>query len=616
MNRRVIARTIGDVSLLPKSRRARAGLWIGLLLAAGAWLVGAVHAVIVARSEAQAGLDALDAAKQQLSPQDFLRGRGRDRLAVARAHFAQAHDEASSLLFLPVRYLPYLGRQMRSVEGLSGGATKVLDVGIEALTEAKAVVDSTHEPKGPQRIAFVRKLGGIAERASHELDGVSIGPGEALLGPLQHAHDRFAKQLGDLRSNVTGLADASGAFASFLDGSRYLVIAANNSEMRVGSGAFLSMGEMTNRNGHFTLGPMRTALDYMLRKGAVDPASVDADLAARWGFMRPADDFREVAVTGRFDAVAPLVLKMWQARTGHRLDGVLVLDPVALRSLLTAVGPVVVDGVTYTANNLLPEVFVNQYRGLRLGPFESREQARRERLSGIARAAIGKLEHGHWDTVKLVDAMRGATLGRHILLWSQRSLEERGWRGARLDGRLPADGLLLSIHNRGGNKLDQFLPATATLTTTLAADGHTDCTLSVDISNVTDLAHGNLPPYVLGPYPGEKGAAAGRYLGWVVAELPRDAYQSTMDLDGVRVTHLVTAGSDGPDHRVVAAAGSWDAGSHHVVTVHFHLPKGDRSIEIEPDARALNPALGGRPAVEWHFQDRLFGAGERHTVAW
>lgn len=597
------------------SRRVRALVILAVGLVVAVWGALAVRALVDARREAQAGLDVLDAARAQLTPQDFLQGRGRDRLAQARVHFAAAHRDVATPLFAPLKLLPYVGRQVRSVEGLSGGATKVLDVGINALTDAKAAVDAAQQPRGAQRIALVRRLGTVADRASARLDRVSIGPGRALIGPLQRAHDRFAAQLGDLRANVAGLADASKGFASFLTSSRYLVIAANNSEMRVGSGAYLSLGEMTTRGGRFDLGRMRSATDLMPPKGAVQPAAFDQDLAARWGFMQPADDFREIAVTSRFDAVAPITLAMWKARTGRALDGVLVLDPVALRALLRAVGPVVVDGIRYDENNLLQQVFVEQYRGLNVDPAQLPQQQRRERLSAIARGAIQQLERGKWDAVTLVDAMREATLGRHVLLWSKRPVEQRGWQGAKLDGRVPPDGLLLAVHNRAGNKLDQFLPTDATLRTTIARDGSTEAQLAVRLRNVTDLTRANLPTYVVGPYPRTPGAAAGRYIGWVVVELPRNAYDNTMDLDGRRIDRLVTAGRDGPDHRVLAAKVVVDPGASATVTVHFRLPKGTRSLELAPTGRVLNPALG-RPATLWQAGGASFGDGAGRTVRW
>ncbi len=604
-----------NVVLFPKSRRGRRMVWFGIALLAIAWITFAVRGVLLARNEANAGLDALDAAKAQLSPQDFLQGNGRDQLEIARAHFAKAHSYIDTPLFMPIKWMPYVGRQIDAVQGLAGGATKVLDVGIKALDDAQSIVKSTHQPQGAQRIALVRRLGDIAQVAGAALDRVSIGPGHALVGPLQDAHDRFADQLLKLKDNIGGLGAASQGFASFLTHSNYLVIAANNSEMRVGSGAFLSLGEMTTVSGHFTIGELKPAISLLPKPGSVDPASVDRDLAARWGFMQPTGDFREVAVTGRFDVVAPLALKMWKSTTGHSLDGVLVLDPVALKAMLVAVGPVTVNGVQYDEHNVLQQVFVEQYRGLTLDPTHFTQEARREQLSAIARAAITKLETGHWDTVKLVDAMRGATLGRHILAWSDRAVEERGWQGAHLDGGLPADGLMLGIQNRAGNKLDQFLPTDATFDAALAPDGSSDCTISLSIQNDTNLAD-HLPNYVIGPYPGTFGGAPGRYIGWVVLELPGGAFQSTVDIDGKRVTRLVAAGADGSGNRVVAALTSWDPGQHHDVTVHFRLPKGDRSVEIQPSARALNPRFGGRAAVTWHFGTETFGDGQHHTVTW
>ena len=43
------------------------------------------------------------------------------------------------------------------------------------------------------------------------------------------------------------------------------------------------------------------------------------------------------------------------------------------------------------------------------------------------------------------------------MLWSSASGEQAGWTAVQVAGTLKPNSMLLGVHNRGGNKLDQFL---------------------------------------------------------------------------------------------------------------------------------------------------------------
>src|SRR5439155_12845771 len=133
------------------------------------------------------------------------------------------------------------------------------------------------------------------------------------------------------------------AVAGLLGGPhRYLVFAANNSEMRAGSGMFLSVGVMTTSNGTIELSDMEPTGDLPVPPGKVP---ISGDLAARWGWIKPTEDFRNLMVSPRFDLMAPLAAQMWQAVGRPPVDGVLALDPIMLRAMLAATGPVDVNGL-------------------------------------------------------------------------------------------------------------------------------------------------------------------------------------------------------------------------------------------------------------------------------
>jgi hypothetical protein len=333
---------------------------------------------------------------------------------------------------------------------------------------------------------------------------------------------------------------------------------------------------------------------------------IGGDFAKRWGWLEPNREWRNLASSPLFPSQASLASKMWTALGKPPVDGALALDPIALRALIQATHPVRVEGKQYGPNNVLGEIYLNQYSGI-VGYPEN--QVRRDRLSQIARAAIQNLE-GDFETVDLVDALRGAADGRHIMGWSRKRVEQLGWSAAGIAGTVERDSLLLGVHNRGGNKLDQFLNVTAALATKPDSLG-TAVTVGVRMQN---SAPEGLPQYVSGPYPNAIGSREGLYQGLLVAELPalaRDMYITGPD--GKRLP-LVAVGRDG-DAWVVSAYVEAARGAVARATVHFRLPPGARTIQVEPSARV--------PAIEWGY-----GAGgaekavdqwrdeAAHDVAW
>jgi hypothetical protein len=279
---------------------------------------------------------------------------------------------------------------------------------------------------------------------------------------------------------------------------------------------------------------------------------------------------------------------MWKAKTGTDVDGVLVLDPVALQTLLAATGPVVVDGKQYDQGNVLDEIYIRQYYGIT--GFPSNEE-RRDRLSAVARAALARLNEPGWKAADLVESLKRAVFGRHVLAWSKDPTEQRGWSAAKLSGELGDDSLLLGVVNAGGNKLDRFLDARAELTVDPAASG-AKTQLVVKLQNA---AKEGMPQYIDGPYPGLAGARAGLYRGLLVVELPNGAREvSVVDAAG-RPVQPAVAGPDGRNG-TVAVAFDLDRGAQTSFTVRFTTRPGERGFDIESSARV--------PPVRWAYDNR------------
>ena len=297
--------------------------WIvvcGVLLVVAAWgAVVAVHLWSAYRHD-QRGLAALTAVRSNLDPATLTASATERSLRAAAAEFSSADAALSGPLIAPVTVLPVLGRQIRSARSLSAAAEQVSTIGSNFLVQVHDVLDQPHGP-GPQRVQSLRHLSALSLAASLRLNAIDTGPSHALVGPLAGKHDEFVTQLNDARIRLAKAAGVSVVVANILQGPQnYLVLAANNAEMRAGSGSFLEVGVADTADGSLHLGEFGPSGQLALAPGQV---TVTGDLQRNWGWLKPGVDWRNLGLTPQFDVTAPLAAQMWAARTGQQVDGVL-----------------------------------------------------------------------------------------------------------------------------------------------------------------------------------------------------------------------------------------------------------------------------------------------------
>ena len=561
---------------------------LGLIAAGVLWFVAAAVMLWQARQAIESGIDRLEEARDLLSPGDLVQGEGRPVLEAAERDFARARDLAGSPILAPFGFVPLLGAQVRSIESQTAAAAEVVGVGLDAMAEADAVFATTPQA-GPERVAMIQEVGQIATRAEDRLSGVDLGSDFFLVGPIGDARAEFADRLADIRGSLGDSRLAADGFAQFLQGpSRYLLLAANNAEMRAGSGMWLSVGVLTTEDGVTTVGELAPTGDLVLPAGAV---ATPPELAERWGFMAPTRDLRNTAVTPRFEVTAPLAAEMWAAATGDTVDGVMVVDPLALQALLAAEGGVEVPGVgLLDAENVLPFVFLDQYRAT--GDLDADQQARRDQLGAVARSTLTALDVRPWEPAALADELGPAAAGRHVLAWSQDPVEQLGWEAAGVAGAVGPDSLLVSLLNTSGTKLDQFV----TVEGEIDPDGGA-VTVQLTIRNDAPVGE---PAYVLGPFPGT-GLPEGTYRGILAITVPGAAGDVRLDGGGP----LVVDGPDGPT-RVIGVEVQLARGEEVSITVTFDAP-GDELV-VEPSARV--------PPISWRVGDLEWTDDQSEHVQW
>ena len=577
----------------PRRRRVR---WLvgGLVAALAIWLLGSTIVVWQARSSTLDGLHQLNDVRTQLSPAQLLAGEGNQALTRALQDFTAGHDHATSVVLAPWHVVPLVNENVRSADTLTAAAVRVTAVAQRAARAFEQVVHS-HPATGAARLALLDQLQRIAVTAQQGLSPLKLGPDFFLVAPLGDARNEFLHHVENLLSAFVDVQRAAAGLHELLQGPRqYLLLAANNAEMRAGSGMFLSASVATFGDGTVSISPTRPIVDVNLAPGRV---AVPPQLAALWGWVNPTQEWRNLATTPRFDETGPLAAQMWAAATGQTVDGVLVVDPVAMQALLAAQGPINAAGQTFNAGDVLQYLLLGQYQGISIGDPQA---VRRDAIGAVAQAAVDTLNSRPWTASALLTQLADVGRGRHVLAWGRNPLEEQAWQAAGIDGALHTNSLAVSLLNVAGDKLDQFIHVDATLAVTSASGGAHDATLTLRMRNE---APSGLPSYVAGPYPGS-GLSAGEYQAIVAVNAPAaSSLPRFQDL-----SPQLVAGVDGPTKASAAGFLQIPAGTSRTVTLHFELPAGFSSLLIEPSARV--------PPITWHFGHMTWQDLRSEHVAW
>jgi len=425
-----------------------------------------------------------------------------------------------------------------------------------------------------------------------------LGPDQALIGPLAHERSTFIGDLTQVQTTLARTSEAASSAAAILQGpGTYLLLAGNNGEMRSGSGAFEEAGIITTGDGELHLSGMVPTSSLILPPGAV---TVGGDLAARWGWLLPGVDWRNLGLTPQFDVNGPLAAQMWKANTGQSVDGVLAIDVQGLQDLLDVTGPVTTDtGQVVSSSDVDQLLLHDQYVGETYG---SDSTARVDELSTLASATLHALENRPYKLHTMADALSSAAEGRHVLLWSADPRTEAAWSGAGVSGQLQPSSLMAGMINRGGNKLDQYLSEQVSLRLT-AHGSQTDGSLTMTFANHTPPGQS---PFIAGPFPG-LGTVYGEYIGIATVNLPGYA----RDITSPSARSVVASGPEGPTI-VEGATMSILEGATRSVTFHFVLPEAHGSMTVVPSAR-IGPATW---TVKGSAGTSTFEDDAPHTISW
>jgi hypothetical protein len=488
-----------------------------------------------------------------------LEARGADAAAALRS--ADRIATTSSWLSALAR-VPGVGPQVKALRELTGAGTRIARLADEGINRLTQLADA--RPQGQSaRTGLLDAAAADLRWLSAEVTAIEVPGRSRVAFPILDARRRLRRSLQSAdaalqRSAVT----LRGIRASLMGPTRYLLLAANNAEMRGAGGMPLQIGVVRLADGNIEGEAFFPSGDLLLDESVPVPPALEQ----LYGWLAPGQEWRNTSSSANFEAVAPLFAAMAEKAGLGVVDGVMQVDVVALRELLRAVGPVQSRGRSYAADDVGPVLLHEIY----LGRID--HGRRRNALGQLALDIATVLQTRSIRNGALVRALTGAARGRHVMAWSRQPEQQAAWQALGVTGGLRPDAVLVAVQNHGGNKLDWFVRPSVRVTVD-ERRAATTVQLDIDLPNPTPQGLGT---YVGG---GRPSLPYGAYRGLVTAYLPDAARRVRIHPGPPNVV-----GQDGP-MKVIAVRVDVPRGSKRTVTIEFVLPRRVSKLEILSSGR-------------------------------
>lgn len=449
-------------------------------------------------------------------------------------------DAQTALHAWPLRQLgaaPLLGRDVRLASSVAAGA----EATVTATRAATAALADLRAGRlsGGALIAAADSLQRLADVAAGSASRVRMTRPIVLDRQRLEFLDAAERAAGTARGLAQGVRLTARLYGSPRPARLFLAFQ-NPAELR-GTGGLI--GQYGILEGGPT-GPQLTKVETyqaLNRRAAAAALPMGRLLAYPDGVGDVPNVWSSVNLAPHLPEVGKRIVELYQRTVGPSLDGVVVLDPLAVAEMLKVSGPLSVAGTRIDASNVADLTLVQAYVR-----FADDRTARRRFLADVARQTFARLHRVlAQDPEGLVRALAAAARGRHIQIYAvnagvQEALVELGVAGS---AAAPAHGdYLLPVGvNTAANKLDAFLERELRYEVHLGPDGSARTSVGIRLRNTVQL--GRLPRYVVGPYDHRFRAGEHRLYQTVYLAGEYEFSRATLD------------------HRPVAAAAGADVGA-------------------------------------------------------
>jgi Protein of unknown function (DUF4012) len=504
------------------------------LIAVVILLVLALPPALSARRHLQEGRAAMEQGRAQL-----MAGDGADSVASferADAEFSLAAEASRQLPLRVMGWIPVLGRTPDAITGLAVAGQDLADASAELarrVEELPGGLAGLAPSEGMVPVARYAEAGDAVGEAAAAvglaLDRLEETPGSLLLAPVREARREALDELGQADDSLRTASLMLSGLPGFLGADeprQYFFGAQSPAELRGTGGLMGAYAILTVDRGRFSFSefsPIQLLRDF-------DPSEVPAPSAE---FSRIYDQYggagfwQNINMTPDFPSAGRAILGTYEEATGKKLDGVMMVDPFALRALLAETGPTRIPGLGVTVDEETVVPFIsNRAYGLIEDPAE-----RKLLLGTVAKTVVDRFLDGSSGSLESLRAVAETAAAGHLQVYSADSDLQRGLVRTTAGGSLvggPGDFLAVVQNNAAGNKVDFYLDRSVSYVVQLESDGAASSQLKVELTN--EAPTDGEPRYVIGPFPGV--SMAGENIGIFHLYCAVTCLPQSLELDG------------------------------------------------------------------------------------
>lgn len=476
---------------------------VGIILITGVALAGA---------SLQAAVPLASQAKDQVEAGDIT---GVKKTLDKLNTDAQVANVASStFVWHAAEAIPGLGENLQAIRLISSLAS---DLSGEVVMPGIDLLGNLKNADGGINAVGLANLVPRVENAFNETTAVSTQLNNLdqaqLVGPIRSAVSKFQEAMvqvnevsGPALSALKQLPDMLGVNGP----KNYLVLFANNAEVRSGIGNPGSMVLITVDNGNVKITDSAGSQNFPEGAGF----KLDPETEALYG-SKVGNQIQDITYTPYFDETAQLARQFWALHNKGKVDGVVMLDPVALSYLLAATGPVPVgDGITLTSDNAVKELLNEVYFRYANDDDISEQAAKQKAFFGESTAAIFSAVTHTDNMTGLVKAISKAASEGRLMFQSDNKDQMALLADTRIIGPLPEDNTKKTVigvffeYNLAA-KMDYYFDSSVTGSTTqCTVTGNTPATFTAatTVKNIiTEDVWKKLPWYISGTNLWQKG---------------------------------------------------------------------------------------------------------------
>ena len=430
-----------------------------------------------------------------------------------RASASAAARRTSAPTWWLLKRLPVVGDDATGVAVTSQVLDDLARDGVGPLVTASGRFDSLLPRGGGLDVGVVRDLAGPVaqadrafDRARRRLDGVDDS---GFVGPLARRFRAFDDQVDRATRVLDSARVATRVLPAMLGGDRprhYLLVFENNAEVRATGGLPGAASYVEARAGRVRLLDQVTGASFGETPAPVLPLTPPE--RALYGDVL-GTYFVDANMTPDVSRAAALMRAHWQQRFAHRpVDGVIMIDAVAIGYLLDATGPVSVDGVRLSGDNVVDELLHRVY--LRI-PQPARQDAF---FARVAAATLDQVSAGKGHPRALLAALSRAADERRVTVSSFVDTDRTELAGTTVSGDQAASTtsprIDVTLDDTTGAKMSYYLRYDIDVTATSCVGGVQRYAAKARLRSTAPADAARLPAYVTGG--GQYGVPAGSQL--------------------------------------------------------------------------------------------------------